>query len=85
MLGIGRGGLLGDGARRHLAGENRVAPDVAGGEPRRGTRTHSRDAGADHQIRQRHPFGGADHGGDETHDMAPCFGGKGKNLLVRDW
>ncbi len=84
MLGVGRIGMFGDGARRHLVGKRGIAFRVAAGEPRRGARAQPLDGGADHEIGQRHPFGGADDSGDDAHVTTPFCGGSGKNMLVRD-
>src|SRR5258707_7874754 len=42
------------------------------------------DGGADDDVRQRHPFGGADDHGYEAHVTTPLCGGSGKNMLVRN-
>ena len=48
-------------------------------------REHSRwIGGADHEIGQRHPLGGADDSGNDAHVTTPFCGGSGKNMLVRD-
>ena len=41
------------------------------GKPRCGARAQAADRGADDRIRQRHPLGGADNGGDEIHVATP--------------
>jgi hypothetical protein len=52
---------------------------------RTAVREHSRwNRGADRGIGQRHPFGGADNSGHETHVTVCLCGGSGKNMLVRD-
>ena len=65
VLGVGRVGVFGDGARRHLVGERGIASALPRGEPCRGARAQPLDRGADHEVGQRHPFGGADDRGDE--------------------
>src|SRR6202158_2370812 len=84
MLGIGFGGVLGKGTCRHLVRKRGVAFRVAAGQPRRGARAQPLDGGANDDVRQRHPFGGADHSGNEVHVATPSCGGSGKNMLVRD-
>ncbi len=84
MLGVGGIGMFGDGARRHLVGKRGIAFRVAAGEPCCGARTQPLDRGAHHEIGQRHPFGGADDGGDDAHATPSFCGGSGKNMLVRD-
>ena len=85
MLGIGGVGMFGDGAYRHLLRERGIVLGIAAGKPRRRARTQPLDRGADHEIGQRHPFGGADDPGYEAHVTTPFCGGSGKKALVRDW
>ena len=89
MLGVGGIGVLGDGMAGHLAGEGGVALAAAGGQLNGGPGAQPMDRGTDDDVRQRHPFGGADDGGDQAHAATPWFmyrpGGSGKNLLVRAW
>jgi hypothetical protein len=59
MLGVGGIGVFGDAARHHFAGKTCIAGCVAGRKPRHRARAEPADRGADHQIGQRHPFGGA--------------------------
>ena len=56
---------------RHLAGERRVALGAAAGQPRCGARAQPLDRGANDDVRQRHPFGGADDPGNEAHVTTP--------------
>ena len=85
MLGVGLVGVFGDVARGHFVGEGGVALGIAAGKPCGGARAQPLDRGADHDVGQRHALGGADNRGNETHQIAPFCGGKGKNMLVRDW
>jgi hypothetical protein len=72
---IGVVGIFGDGARRHFVGEPGIAFRIPGGEPRGGARAELVDGGADNNVRQRHPLGGAHDRGNEAHVATP-FGGE---------
>src|ERR1019366_272029 len=79
MLGIGGIGMFGDGACRHLLRERGIVFRIAAGKPRRGARTQPLDRSTDHEIGQRHPFGGADYSGYEAHVTTPFCGGSGES------
>lgn len=85
MLIVGLIGIFGDGARGHVIGEGGVALGIAAGQSRSGARAQPLDRGTDHDVGQRHAFGGADNRGNETHEIAAFCGGNGKNMLVRVW
>ncbi len=84
MRGLGLAGVSGKGARCHFFRKQGVALRVAAGQPRRGARAQPLDGGADHEIRQRYPFSGADDPGCEAHVTTPVCDGSKKNRLVRD-
>ena len=69
--GVGLAGVFGIGARRHRIGEPGIAFGVPGGEPCGSARAQPVNRGADDDIGQRHPFGGADDGGREVHVTTP--------------
>ena len=71
MLGIGLVGVPGNGARCHFVRKQGVALRVGAGQPRRSARAQPLHGGADHEIRQRYPFGGADDLGCEAHVTTP--------------
>ena len=83
MLGVGRIGVLGDDARR-FPGKARVAFRAAGRKPGRRARAQPLDRGANDDVWQQHPLGGADDRGNQAHAATPRRGGIGKNRLVRD-
>src|ERR1700682_873331 len=71
MLGVGLVGMFGDGTGRHLVDKPGIAFGIAGGEFCGGARAEPVDRGANDDIRQRHPFGGADDRGYEAHVTTP--------------
>src|SRR5260370_9842758 len=71
MLDIGCVGMFANRTGRHLVGKPGVAFGIAGGEFGGGARAQPLDRGADDDVRQRHPFGGADDGRDEAHVTTP--------------
>ena len=83
MLGVGRLGMFGDGARRHACGERCVVCRRCRWQAAPPCASTSADRGADHEIGQRHPLGGADHLRHEAHVTAPLCGGSGKKSCVR--
>ena len=75
---------LADGGQGLILRKGGIGDGITGSQPGRGARAQPLDRAADHKIGQRHPFGGIDHAGDETHVAASFCGGSGKNMLVRD-
>src|SRR5258707_1040154 len=67
-----------------LRSKRPIAFGAPGGELRRRARAQPLDAGANDDVRQRHPFGSADDRGNEAHVTTSFCGGIGKNTLVRD-
>jgi hypothetical protein len=71
VLGVGGIGMLGDRPRRQRLDEGGIIGDIGGCEPGRGARAEFMDHCSDHDVRQRHAFGGTDHGRNEAHRNAP--------------
>src|SRR3984893_16808643 len=77
MRAMGPAGVSGDGAGCRFAGKGGVAFRIAAGQARRGARAQPLDRGANDEVRQRHPLGGADDPGYEAHVTTPFCGGSG--------